>query len=343
MTAARRGAIIGFGNVAEKGHLPGWLEHPDFDIVAVADVSDARRVAAKALLPEARIYSSHDELIAHEALEFVDIASPPGFHREAIVAAAAAGLHVLCEKPVAMTIDDYRPVGEAVDAAGVVLHAVHNWKYSQAFLHLAGILRSGRIGALEHAVFETERNGWSASDDDWRIKRSVAGGGILIDHGWHNFYLLLSLAGTPPTAVRATLEKRRYVDAEIEDTAACEITFPGFLAEVRLTWAAPLRRTRWTLRGARGRIVIDDDVVETESGVERATEKLSAGLSAGSYHADWFPGVIRSFQEEIDDPAVRGRNRLEAEWCLALLDRAYASARQAGCSLPVIAAAAAYH
>jgi predicted dehydrogenase len=340
MSAARRGAIIGFGNAAEHGHLPGWLNHPDFEIVAVADARSERRALAKTLLPEIGIYSTHEELLASESLDFVDIASPPAFHRDAVLAAAAAGLHVLCEKPLVTTVEDYRPIRKAVDAAGVVLHAVHNWKFSEAFLCLEDIIRSGRIGAIEHIVFEVERNGWSVSDDDWRIRKSIAGGGILVDHGWHNFYLILSLAAQTPTSVHATLERRRYLDAEIEDTAACEIAFPGLSAEVHLTWAAMRRRTRWLLHGSSGRVAIDDDVIEIDNGAGHRAHKLVAGLSAGSHHPDWFPGVLQSFRREIEEPEGRGRNRAEAEWCLVLLDRAYASAAQAGCALPLSAPAA---
>lgn len=330
MTAARRGAIIGFGNVAEKGHLPGWLNHPDFEIVAVAEPSAARRGVAEELLPAASLYSGIDELLAREALDFVDIASPPVFHRDAIIAAARAGAHILCEKPLAVTLDDYRPARHAVETAGVVLHTVHNWKHAEAFRVLRGILQAGTLGRLKHVRFETERNGWSASDGDWRIKRSVAGGGILVDHGWHNFYLILTLAEQDPVSVAATLERRRYVDAEIEDTALCRIEFADLTAEIHLTWAAERRWTRWTVTGERGRVVIDDDTVDVDAGGERRLQKLSPGLSAGSHHADWFPGVIESFRREIDEPSVRGANRIEAEWCLALLDRAYASAAAGG-------------
>jgi predicted dehydrogenase len=76
MSSARRGAIIGFGNVAEKGHLPGWLDATDFEIVAVADPAPQRRAQAAKLIPGARTYAEYDELLARESPDFVDIASP---------------------------------------------------------------------------------------------------------------------------------------------------------------------------------------------------------------------------------------------------------------------------
>jgi len=326
MSGRRRGAIIGFGNVAEKGHLPGWLAAPDFDIVAVADPSPQRRSRAEELIHGIRSYESYEDLLAREKLDFVDIASPPAFHPSAIGSAARRGVDVLCEKPLTTRIDDYLPARRAVDEAGVLLHVVHNWKYSEAFRVLNELLKTADIGELKHMLFETRRNGWSVSDNDWRIQRAVAGGGILVDHGWHNFYLVLALARRDPIAVSATVERRRYVDADIEDTASCGIDFENLAAEIRLTWAASERRTRWELTGERGRIVVDDDVIELETESQTRTRRLTSGLSAGSHHADWFPGVIDSFRRELDDPRQRGVNRREAEWCLALLDRAYAAA-----------------
>ncbi len=330
MTSARRGAIIGFGSVAEKGHLPGWQADAEFNIVAVVDPANARRACAEELVAGVRTYSNIDELFAKESLEFVDIASPPSFHQPAILAAAAAGVDVLCEKPVTTTAASYRPMRLAIRESGILLHAVHNWKFSEAFVVLREILADGGFGKVTGLSFETRRNGWSVSDNDWRIKRDVAGGGILVDHGWHNFYLILALATEPPLAVSATLERRRYREAEIEDTAFCRIEFPQMSADVRLTWAAEERRTRWQVTAESGRVVIDDDSVETEHSGRSEVRQLRSGLSAGSHHADWFPGVIDSFRRELEDPRVRGTNLREAEWCLVLLDQAYRSAAASG-------------
>jgi len=97
MTPSRHGAIIGFGNVAANGHLPGWRERSDFDIVAVAEPDPQRRALAIELIPGVRTYADSAALLRQERLDFVDIASPPALHAPAIVAAAHAGLHVLCE------------------------------------------------------------------------------------------------------------------------------------------------------------------------------------------------------------------------------------------------------
>src|SRR5215469_13428219 len=97
-----RGAISGFGQVAEQGHLPGWLRRPDVEIVAIHEPLAARRQAALRAIRNIRVYEDLDLLLAGEAPDFVDIASPPVYHAGAARAALEAGAHVLVEKPLCL-------------------------------------------------------------------------------------------------------------------------------------------------------------------------------------------------------------------------------------------------
>jgi predicted dehydrogenase len=325
----RAGAIAGFGNVALHGHLPGWRQRTDFHIVAVSDPDPLRRALAAQALPALRTYADTDELLRHERLDFIDIASPPAFHAATILAAAHAGAHVLCEKPLATSLHDYQAIRTATAHAGRVLYTVHNWKFAEAFRVARQAVVEGRLGRLTAIRFETARNGCSvATDANWRVDPAIAGGGILVDHGWHAFYLLLALANERPARIRATLERRRYVDAGVEDTAWCRVEFPTLDGEIRLTWAASERRTRWELIGDAGQLTIDDDRVVEERNGSRQVMPLRTALSAGSHHPEWFGGVIDAFGQELDDPAMRGANQAEAELCLLLLTLAYTSSAQ---------------
>jgi predicted dehydrogenase len=336
MTATRQGAIIGFGNVAVNGHLPGWRAQPDFRMVAVCDPDPLRRQLAAELIPGVRTYADSATLLRDERLDFVDVATPPAFHRPAILAAAAAGVHVLCEKPLTTSWAEYEAVRAAVERAGVVLHTVHNWKYSEAFRAAHALLGSGALGALSAVAFDTARNGCAAaSGDNWRVRAAVAGGGILVDHGWHAFYLLLALAEERPYRIRAALDRRRYLDAEVEDTALCAVEFPSLTAEIRLTWAARQRRTCWELVGDAGRLTIDDDRLTVHGRCAPHSQRLATALSAGSHHPEWFAGVVDAFRREIADPAARRENLAEAELCLLMLHLAYASGAQNARPLPI--------
>lgn len=327
----RRGAFVGFGAVAEHGHLPGWRADERFAIVAVAEPRAARREAAVRALPGARLYGSSDELFAREELDFVDVVSPPACHADAIVAAAARRLHVLCEKPLVTNPADFRRARAAAAAAGVVLHPVHNWKHAEAFR----LLRDA-VPQPEEIVLRVERNGWSVSADDWRAERRLAGGGILVDHGWHAFYLALAFAGAEPRSVRATTDNRRYRAADVEDSARCEIGFDGCRATIELSWAGRVRETAWTLAGAGVSAEVRDAALIRRVDGGETVQPLGSSLSEGSHHADWFPGVIDSFAAAIADPAAAAAGLREAAWCVALLDAAYASAAGGGAPTRVV-------
>src|SRR5689334_6055004 len=102
-----RGAIVGYGFIMDKGHAAAYRERTDVQITAIADISEDRRAAAAAAWPDARIYPDHGSLFASEAgkLDFVDIATPPSDHAAVAHAAFDAGLNVLCEKPLAASLD----------------------------------------------------------------------------------------------------------------------------------------------------------------------------------------------------------------------------------------------
>jgi predicted dehydrogenase len=320
-----RGALVGFGNVAEHGHLPAWLARDDVQLVAVVEPDAARRARAQEQLPGVTVHDDLEPLLRTIGLDFVDVATPPALHVPIIMAAAEAGVHVLCEKPLAVSPIEYDRAYEAVTRAGVVLFTVDNWKHSEPFRRVRTLVDDGRIGPLRGVVFEVTRVGCARSaGEDWRTHRALAGGGILVDHGWHSFYLMLELAGEPVRAVGATFHRSRYLDADVEDTAHCTVQFPSCVGRLDLTWAGHERRTRWHLEGRDGEIEVLEDRIMVRSGGRSETFTCAASLSSSSHHPAWFNGVIDAFRREIDDPAVRGTNLAQAGQCVELLSRAYA-------------------
>jgi predicted dehydrogenase len=288
------------------------------------------------MLPGARIYEDYDELLGRECIDVVDIATPPALHASMVVKSAAAGCHVLCEKPLTTSLEDFATLNEAVHRYGIVLHTVHNWKHSAQFHKVTALLAEGALGSLLTVRFDTVRNGHAAAaGKSWRGDGTIAGGGILVDHGWHLLYLLLSLSGRAPVSVRASMDRRRYAASDVEDTVSCFLDFGSLLGEIHLTWAGTERRTSWQLRGTDGTLTLDERGLVLERGVEIFRFEFPQSLSNGSNHPDWFAPVIESFKREIEDPAVRGRNLAEAEQCLILTTLAYESAAQDGRSLVV--------
>jgi len=323
-----RGAIVGFGNVITEAHLPGFAEAKGFDVVAVADAAAEARAAVKTHLPEARVYETLTALLEGEGkLEFVDIATPPRFHAEAAVEALRRGIHVLCEKPLAVSRSEMNDVRTAASRAHRSVFTVHNWKYAPLFRRLHGVIVAGTIGepsAIEWTVLRPNPPGGSPAAESWRLDRQAAGGGILTDHGWHAFYLMLYLTRQTPQSVSAVTRHDRGL--EVEDNADCTIGFPSCTARIHLSWTAPERRSFGEIRGPLGTITIDDSslTVSVEDREPQVT-RFAPPLSANSYHPEWFSPLLEDFRSEVLHADQRGRNLSEAVWCADLLQAAYDS------------------
>jgi len=335
-----KGALLGFGHVAAEGHVPGWLARQDVAIVAAADARPGRSAAFFEAFPEGRWYTTAEDLLAKEPLDFVDICTPPGTHALLVRQALARSLHVLCEKPLVVTPQELRglPALSAEKQRAVV--TVHNWRHAPAVAKVAEVIASGALGELRRVRWQTLRSKPAVAVGDasnWRIDPAQSGGGILVDHGWHAFYVVSGWLGAAPRTVAARLETRKYHEWPIEDTADLFLVYPAATAEVLLTWADPERANRAEITGTRGVLRLDGGKLALfEPGGARRKEEWSVpSLADGSHHPDWFSGVIEGFLDEVADAKWRGRNLAEATLCANVLALARESNRQGGVPLPV--------
>jgi predicted dehydrogenase len=333
MPSGRQGAIIGFGFIAEKGHLPAYLSRRDFSIVAIADVCAARRELARRLLPAARIYEDAGSLMRTErGLDFVDIATPPRDHAPIACAAMARGLHVLCEKPLATSVRDADAVLEAASKNRRVFFPIHNYKHAPSMRAVRDIIDSGRIGSVNLVTLDTFRTqharGVAEWLPDWRRIRSYAGGGIAMDHGAHTFYLTFDWLGSHPLSITAKMSSQGAYDTE--DNFTCTVTFPTGVAMARLTWNAAVRKVIYTIHGDAGAIRLEDDDVEvSERG--KVTERRSIASHWGdASHKEWFGAILDRFGAAIESHEYVGTDARDAVLCIKLIETAYASSRS-GC------------
>jgi predicted dehydrogenase len=333
-----RGAIIGLGNVALDGHLPGWAASAGVQIVAATDLVRARRDEVISRLPGARWFDSAQDLLAAPGLDFVDICTPPSSHAPLIEQALTRGVHVLCEKPLVRSPDELARVRAALAARRRVLHTVHNWHHAPIVRRTAELVRAGAVGPVTHVTWHTLRARPAATREadgtNWRLDPSVSGGGILTDHGWHVFYVVQRWIGARPVAIRARLEKRKHAALTVEDTATVELTFPEASAEIVLTWAADERRNWAEVRGLDGTLELQDDTLVLTRGARIERWPCPPALSNGSAHPDWFAPVAGQFVADIttgDD----GTNLAEASLCVLLESLARESSARGGETLKV--------
>jgi predicted dehydrogenase len=324
-----RGALLGAGNIALRGHGPQWVE-PELKaqagIVAIADLSPSNREQIRALFPDARLYDDARELLEAEDLDFVDICTPPFTHRALVEEAAARGRHVLCEKPLSLKLEDGEAMAAAVRRAGVVFQPCHQYHYSPQWLAVSRLLpRIGRVYWASWEVQRTEANDGNANwNPAWRTDAALAGGGIVFDHGVHISYQLRAALGEPHR-VQASVRTLRH-GYGVEDSAFLTLEYERAVAQVRLTWAARHREVRFHFIGEAGEITGDDHSVVLNADV-REDVSFGQGISGNSSHSEWYQPLFRDFVRRVNARDTRGDGLEEALYAMRLVTRAYESSR----------------
>lgn len=190
-------AFLGAGAVVVERHLPAVLAFPEAQVQAVYDPdrTAAERVAAAA--GGARVAASVEEAVQNPGVGVVTVASPNIFHRAGVEAAAAAGKHVLCEKPIATTLRDARAMLEAAARAGVTLQIGFHHRFSSEFRVARRLVDAGVIGRVRgfQAMISEPLSLIPGGAGNYRMRPELSGGLSLIDFGSHRIDQLRALAG----------------------------------------------------------------------------------------------------------------------------------------------------
>jgi predicted dehydrogenase len=265
-----------------------------------------------------------EELAAGAEIDFVDICTPPALHGEPMLDALARGWNVLCEKPLLLDLVELEKVRSLAKQSGRAVVPVHNWKYAPIVRQATEILRSGDIGTLREVEIETVRiQDCAVADPDhpnWRRDPAIAGGGVLMDHGWHAIYLAHHWFGEEPSEVQASLH--RPAPSDVEDEATLTLGFLSGHAKIFLTWRGAERRNSMRLVGESGEIAIDDGTLK--AGGESTL--FESALSAGSHHPDWFAAMLPDILASLRSPEAARPSFEEAALCLSVIRRAYRTA-----------------
>lgn len=232
--APLRIGVAGMG-AAGQAFVPALQSHPGCALVAFAEPADDARRAAQDELGVAA-YPTLDALLRHPGLDAVVVATPTPLHAAQAQQCAAAGLHVLVEKPMAVRLDDARAMVQAADRAGVVLLVGHSHGYDAPIAGMREVIASGELGRVGMV------NTWCYSDWVYRPRRPdeldpAQGGGVTFRQGSHQFDILRLLCGGRARSVRAKVfdwdPQRRTVGAHIafidfEDGPAATAVYNGY-------------------------------------------------------------------------------------------------------------------
>jgi predicted dehydrogenase len=231
--------IIGAGGIAQA-HLDGYAQVADqarVSAVADVDADAARRFAERA--GDAAVFTDYRELVASPFVDAVDICLPHHLHAPAIIAAAAAGKHILCEKPLCITLAEADEIAAAVARSGITLMCAHNRLFLPTVGPARELIREGRLGSLYTArTTDSFFSPADATNIGWRADRAQSGGGELLDTGYHPTYVLLHLLGGEPAEVVAMLSRHRLDFLEGEDSAQVLVRFAdGVVGSIETSWA----------------------------------------------------------------------------------------------------------
>lgn len=230
-----RVGIVGAGGIANQ-HYRGY-QAAGAEVVAFADpyAPTRKRREQEWGIPG---YASVDDLLEHAAVEAISVCSPNAFHAEATLKAAQAGKHILCEKPLSMSLEQCQAMIQAAQRAGVVLQTGHHLRSNLLVERARDLIRSGAIGRVTFIRLRQAH--------DWGGNKTVApsfglkansGGGTLLDNGCHMFDLARFFGGEVAN-VFARIATLGF-PIEVEDVSLASLEFAsGALGSVENAWTA---------------------------------------------------------------------------------------------------------
>lgn len=194
MTNKLRAAIIGLG--VGKAHAKGYLNSPDAELVALCDANEERLMQSAADWKVDGKYTDYPTMLAEAKPDIVSICLPNALHAQATIAALQAGAHVVCEKPMSVTVAESEQMVTAAKQAGRHLMMSYNYRYRPDSQWMYRVAQSGRLGTVYHVNVQWRREtgipGWGLFGS-----KAASGGGALIDLGVHVIDLGLWMMGFP--------------------------------------------------------------------------------------------------------------------------------------------------
>lgn len=252
--------IVGLGRISMQHFMPAVKMSNKSRVTTLVSGhrEKAERIAAEYGVPSNSIYSyeNYDEIGKNPDIDAVYIALPNSMHAEFSIRAAKAGKHVLCEKPMATSVEDSRAMIRACEDAGKKLMIAYRCQYEPANLRAVQLIRDGKLGSIQsiESAF-----GFPIAPNEWRLDRKLAGGGPLMDVGIYCLNASRYLTGVEPEAVTgySSVIDHDGRFAQVEETLSWTMKFPGgVLASCTCTYGSPMTGY-FRVRGSRGTLMME--------------------------------------------------------------------------------------
>ena len=228
-----RVAIVGTGGIAHA-HMEAYLTLKDrCQVAALVDIIPGK---ARRFMEEFGIscdtYENHEDILPRQDIDLVDVCTPPYCHAQISINALRSGKHVVCEKPMAASLEECDAVLKARDESGRKLSIIAQNRFRKPIRDLKALLSSGIAGPVRHAQIDSFW--WRAHnyyDLWWRGTWEKEGGGCTLNHAVHHIDMLGWMMGLPDK-VTSVLANTAHDNAEVEDLSVSILEYPGALATV---------------------------------------------------------------------------------------------------------------
>lgn len=238
----------------------------DFHARAIGDLDNAKFVGCCDKIPEraaaladkydAKAFDTYQDMVASDDIDVVTIATPSGFHLEPAVAAAEAGKHVICEKPLEITLDRIDAMIAAHEKAGTRLGGIFPYRFNDSQKVLREAINSGRFGTISYAGIYVP---WWRTDeyykDSWHGTWKLDGGGAMMNQSIHMVDMLCDVM--PPIESLQAYTGAIGHDIETEDTAVAAVKYTngalGVIYGTTASWPGQFRR--FEIMGTKGTVI----------------------------------------------------------------------------------------
>ncbi len=293
-----RMGVIGCGGIA-GAHLPAQRAVEGMRTVAVCDINEDTARAAAAEYEVPTVYTDWRDLVADDDVDAVAVLLPHHLHREPAVAAARAGKHVLCEKPMATALADCDAMIAAADEAGVVLMIAQILRFRPANIRARELIAEGAIGEVRNVL--RRRLGKSEGfRSEWARHPEQAGGWVLYGFGSHEVDMILWLTGSEAGAVFAQARRNNEYWNDHDEVTVQMALSGGGMATYQHSLNCPWGAWECVVIGTDGAMMVDS------ARVRLADRVIDAPLDSAAAFRDQVGEFLRAVRAG-DEPEASGR------------------------------------
>lgn len=318
MTPNVRFVLIGAGAIAQS-YRQAFENHPVARLAAVVDV----RLEAAAAMAESlgcKAYRDLDALFADDAgIDAAVICTPPDTHEALALSLAERGIHIICEKPFALTSESAERMIAAANAHRVVITMASKFRYVEDIIRARSIVSSGILG--DTILFENAFTSRVDMSNRWNARPEISGGGVLIDNGTHSVDIMRYFLGE--LAAVQVLEGRRVQALEVEDTVRVFTrSRSGVMGSIDLSWSINKELDYYlNIYGSRGTILVG----WKESRYRQDSSREWVVFGRGYNKVQAFSGILANFSRHILNKEPLLINHEDALASVHMIESAYRS------------------